>query len=181
MKKSSVIFAGIALSALICTGCGNEEKSESAASSSSSTAPAAGGAAIPAVQARNAGRQVNYDMELKQIGTGITMYTVDHNDNMPATLADIASYCAGMDLSSFVYIGNIGRMPVNAANVPVAFVKPQLCTGDRLPVLMSDGHVDTVTVSGLSGKNIRQITEEITSRVSDAAIKSKLRDNASRL
>ena len=173
MKKSFVIFAGVILSLLIFTGCGREEKSESSASASSSP--------IPAVQARNAGRQVNYDMELKQIGTGITMYTVDHNDNMPATLADIASYCAGMDLSSFVYIGNIGRMPVNAANVPVAFVKPQLCTGDRLPVLMADGHIDTVTVSGLSGKNIRQITEEITSRVSDAAIKSKLRDNASRL
>ena len=77
MKKSSVIFAGIALSALIFTGCGNEEKSESAASSSSSTAPAAEGAAIPAVQARNAGRQVNYDMELKQIGTGIVMYILD--------------------------------------------------------------------------------------------------------
>ena len=86
-----------------------------------------------------------------------------------------------MDFSSFVYIGNIGRMPVNAANVPVVFVKPQLCTGDRLPVLMADGHVDTVTVSGLSGKNIRQITAEITGRVSDAAIKRKLLDNASRL
>lgn len=171
MKKTGSLWCAMIFSAALLTGCGKDEEKAGAA-------PAENSPAVPAVQARNQARQVNYETELKQIGTGIAMYILDHNDNMPATLADIAPYCAGMDFSPFVYIGNIGRMPGNAASVPVVFVKPEFCTGDRLPVMMADGHVTTVTIPGLSGKSMRQITEILVRDIADQTLKNKLLSNA---
>ncbi len=182
MKRCFAFLPGILLSAVMLTGCEEAATGHSSGSGSVQSESRASGiissAAAGAVQARNRGKEINYEMELKQLGMGMTMYISEHGDCLPGALDELAAYCSGIDLSSYVYIGDIGRVPGNSSSVPVAFVKPQLCSGNTLPVLMADGHVKKVTVSRLSSKTVRQITGELIRNISDSPLKSKLLNNA---
>ena len=95
------------------------------------------------IAAKNHGAQQDSMNNLRQIFTGITMYTAANDDMLPADFSALASYVGGGRIfvaafdkkskpasgneikpanTSFAYVGNLGRIDAlkNAAATPVA-------------------------------------------------------------
>ncbi len=191
MKKSICTTAFLLCAAVFC-GCGEEEAAPSennTAAASAITDPikkaqaAAGNVADravqPAVQGRQRGRQINAVNELKQIGYGFMMYMDANDGKMPSSLDQVASYCSGIDLAPYAFVG---AGLVNApGNTPIVFVKPENLNNDTIAVLYADGHVESKNIAGISKMNCKKAAEKIAANVKDKNLKNKIIANAGKI
>ncbi|MBE6368795.1 MAG: hypothetical protein E7056_01380 [Lentisphaerae bacterium] len=153
------------------------------------------------INARNRGVQQESQNNLKQIYVAITTYLLDNNDRLPASFSDITQYTAGGKIfvahfdreskaasseikpqnTSFAYVGNIGRLPRNGADVPLAFEKPWLLPASQrfVSVLTADGNVQRVQIPQLQKKSCKEIVEFLLKGKNlDGNLKKKLISNA---
>ena len=153
------------------------------------------------INARNRGVQQDSQNNLKQIFTAITTYLIDNNDKLPASFSDLTQYTAGGKIfiaafdhqskaaastikpenTSFAYVGNIGRLPRNASDIPLAFEKPWLLPASQrfVVLLTADGQVQRVQITQLKQKTCKAFVELfLKDKKIDQNIKNKLIENA---
>ena len=155
------------------------------------------------IGAKNYGAQQDSLNNLRQIFTGITMYTAASDDMLPADFSALASYvgggrifvaafdkkskpASGNDIkpanTSFAYVGNLGRIDAlsNPGAVPLAFEKPWLlpASQNRLAVLFADGRVESIHLPPKTPKTCRAVVNFLNKKITDKNLKNKLVKNA---
>ena len=155
------------------------------------------------IGAKNYGAQQDSLNNLRQIFTGITMYTAASDDMLPADFSALASYvgggrifvaafdkkskpASGNDIkpanTSFAYVGNLGRINAlsNPGAVPLAFEKPWLlpASQNRLAVLFADGRVESIHLPPKTPKTCRAVVNFLNKKITDKNLKNKLVKNA---
>ncbi|MBE6403216.1 MAG: hypothetical protein IKD10_04670 [Lentisphaeria bacterium] len=155
------------------------------------------------IAAKNRGGQQDSINNMRQIFSGITMYTAANNDMLPADFSALASYVGGGRIfvaafdkkskpasgneikpgnTSFAYVGNLGRIDAlkNAAATPIAFEKPWLLPPSQraVVVLFADGHVERIQLPASTPKSCRGVIALLNKKLSDKNLKNKLNKNA---
>lgn len=155
------------------------------------------------IAAKNHGAQQDSMNNLRQIFTGITMYTAANDDMLPVDFSALASYVGGGRIfvaafdkksnpasgneikpanTSFAYVGNLGRIDAlkNAAATPVAFEKPWLLPPSQrnVMVLFADGHVERIQLPASAPKTCRGVMTLLNKKIADKNLKNKLNKNA---
>ena len=155
------------------------------------------------IGAKNYGALQDSLNNLRQIFTGITMYTAASDDMLPADFSALASYvgggrifvaafdkkskpASGNDIkpanTSFAYVGNLGRIDAlsNPGAVPLAFEKPWLlpASQNRLAVLFADVRVESIHLPPKTPKTCRAVVNFLNKNITDKNLKNKLVKNA---
>ena len=144
-------------------------------------------------KAQKRAKRISSVSNLKQIGLGCKMYSVDHSERFPDSLTllvtgnyliDFKVYVSPLDKvakpatgkeirpenTSYAYVGK-GLTENTDPDIPLAFEKPS-CIGEKgeCAVLYVDGSVRTITVRG---KTCKAIAEELVAKASGATAKDK--------
>ena len=188
MKRTLFSVAAVICSSVVFYGCEDSSKAKSGADGAATVSrmteaqnaadQIANRVTAPAVQGKQRGRQINAVNELKQIGLGFMMFMDNSDGRLPASIDQISSYCSGIDLAPYAYVGaGLGKV---SSNTPIVFVKPEYVTNDMIAILYADGHVESKTISGISKMSCKKAAESISGNV-ESSVRKKIIKNAEKI
>jgi hypothetical protein len=101
--------------------------------------------------------RLNSMSRLKQMGTALMLYSVDHNETFPKNIAELKPY---LDSNMAWIFGNVSYRKIAVASrpdTPMAFDRTMFSKGNGTAVLYNDGHVEFVHPDKLAKLGIPQI------------------------